>query len=282
MKNKIIIFLSCLLTFLSCKSDENKIEECKNIVQSFMLDLQFQNGNLNKYYPKFAQINPITKISNFKIVQGKINEDRSITIYGTSGQNNYLFLLAKDQNNDYKIINSRGLTNFYNQPLYKLLRKIDCIDADALDLEISEICKKKLPQYKKIIAYIKEEIEKQFYLSNQKINNNFGTLSLDYDIFYYGKYKLAASDYEISSKILDEENKVVYSGREGNNIDLTFGNGISTYISQNSFPKKMKLKITSKLLNTKSLENQVYKKVKKNNNCNYFENINSFVNINNL
>jgi hypothetical protein len=117
----ILIFSSCLFW---CETDNSRIVTCSEIVKTFLSNLPLDNYDmLFKYYPNFSKIKHYWKINDFRIENTSIDDEKTVSIIGTSSQGNIMFILKK-LNANYVIINSKGLASVFNSSLYNYCKEI--------------------------------------------------------------------------------------------------------------------------------------------------------------
>ena len=272
-----LFFLSLFsLLTLSCKSENSKINECKEIVNESIINLEFDPTEISKNYPDFYKINPISKVSNFKILKGTIDQNNLVKIFSSSDQGNILFIL-ENVDNSYRIKSTKGLSRFYGKSIHKVFEKIGCFNNESTDLEIAGVCKPNESKFVELLNKIKTKVEKAFVLRGKNFSNDFGILSLQTVVVYFGDYKLHGTDYELTYNFVNSREEPIFAIAEEKRPEVKFGTIINGDITTSSFQGKTRLIIKAKLTNTEIIEKQIVEKLKDYNNCSDFKNIDDFI-----
>ncbi|MBM3161651.1 MAG: hypothetical protein FJZ66_09990 [Bacteroidetes bacterium] len=155
MKN-VFYLLTFLVVITSCKSDEEKINEANILVEKFANEVALQNFSAaNKLYPKFKILDRFWSLNNFQINNTTVETDGSICVYGTfskytiKNREGIKFIL-KDNGDGQKIIDSKGLSSYYNSPLFEYCKlkgflsdNLEDCNIDS-DISIAKVCKEHL------------------------------------------------------------------------------------------------------------------------------------------
>ena len=211
-----LLTFSILIT--SCKSDEEKIKEANILIEKFANEVALQNFSAaNKLYPKFKLLDRFWSLNNFSIDNTTIENDGSVCVYGSfskytiKNREDIKFIL-KDNGNGLKIIDSKGLSSYYNSSLFEYCKLkgylSDNITDGSIDSDISiaKTCKEHLLDLQlllnKCARYVNEMVvmNKQqttiqagyfgdSYSGTISITNNTGfdldNDSFDFNIYWY-------------------------------------------------------------------------------------------------
>ena len=276
MKLKLLSLFLFSLFIISCKSESSRINECKEIVNKSVLNLEFDPTEMTKNYPDFYKINPISKVTNFKIINAAIDKNNLVKIFSTSDQGNILFILG-NVDNSYRIKSTKGLSRFYGKSIYRVFEKMNCFNNESSDLEIAAVCKPNEARFVELLDRIKTKVEKAFVLRGKNFSNDFGILFLQTVVVYFGYYKLQGSDYELTYNFVNGAGEPIFAISEEKKPDVKFGTIINGNMTTSSFRGKTKLQVKVRLTNTKILEKQIVEKLKDYNNCSDFKNIDDFI-----
>jgi hypothetical protein len=168
------VFFLFNLLFISCKSDQNKIEEATIVVETFVNDLKSENyKSLKNTYPDFYKIGSYYKLEGFKIIDKKIKED-TVEIFGKylkAGQfeENILFVLIKDKNKNYFIEKTKGLSGLLNTDLYNFLKAKGCLSGIESDFEIYKVHEEAKSFFWLLVKEFKNTVEFNVVLDTQNI-----------------------------------------------------------------------------------------------------------------
>src|SRR5690606_31470383 len=92
---KIIFVIGLIITLFSCESNEQKINKAKDVVQSFVTNLSFDNyDEMFKVYPSFKNVQTYWKLKDFNIKNSVLNEN-TIILTGSSNEREILFEVEK-------------------------------------------------------------------------------------------------------------------------------------------------------------------------------------------
>ena len=131
------------------------------------------------------------KINTTKVFQNEIRVYASYKL-GKQIEKPVTFTL-NNENGNYTIINSRGLSAYYGTEFHQFLTLTGCLETDADDATINQECLQREGVYNGTIEAFKKNIESQIVVDNSSLNLNGG---------YYvsGAVKLYNnSDFEIPS-----------------------------------------------------------------------------------
>ncbi len=185
MKNILLVFIASTF-MIACKSDKQKMEDAKQVVETFVKDLELENYiSVNKIYPSFSKIGKYWILYDFSITDSKIDKD-VITIYGTYKQGNtrnqsIMFVLKpSEENGDYIIEKSKGLSSYFGSDEYEFFKNIGCLRGLETDEEIANACNTRIDKYELLVSNLRGEIEKS-------VNDNMKFIDSQTD--YYGNKK---------------------------------------------------------------------------------------------
>ena len=153
MKITLTIIIGFLITLTSCKTDEDRIKEVNSIIEKFAKEISLENFSAaNQIYPKFSELEKYWKLNEFKIDNTTIEEDGSISVYGSYQRYSPKFredikFIVSDKGNGLKIIDSKGLTTYYNSPIFEYCKKKGFLSISDIknsidsDISIAKTCK---------------------------------------------------------------------------------------------------------------------------------------------
>ena len=153
MRSIIYVFTALTLLLVSCKSDEEKIKDANAVVEKFVHEILLENFDAaNSIYPKFQKLGEYWIPREFEIENTMIESDGSISIYGSyekfaPKRKEELKFIIKDIGKGLQIINSKGLSTYYNSPLFEYCKRKGFLDANDTeensidyDGQIAKIC----------------------------------------------------------------------------------------------------------------------------------------------
>jgi hypothetical protein len=264
MRYKIFV-LSLLfsITLNSCETDKSRIEQCNKIVGTFMDNLSLDNYSiLYKYYPDFKKVKKYWKVTDFKIDNATIEDDKTVSIIGTSQIGNILFNLKKFKG-QYLIINSKGLAAVFNTSLYKYCKEIGCIGTNDYDGDISQICSKKEDEFNNLVYKIKQNIESNVAIENNNLTAHYGYVSGDVTVKNYSSFSIPGRDYELYFHFLNSEGKIVFTKKELLNYEnIGYGQSITEHLFESSTGDFQKIKAELKLTSTSFIEELLGENIK--------------------
>lgn len=207
MKKIFFVFIITSL-FISCKSDKQKIEEAKQVVETFVRDLELENYiSANKIYPSFSKIGKYWILYGFHITDTKIDKE-TVTIYGTYKQFNtetetiMFVLITSEDDGKYLIEKTKGLSSYFGSDEYQFFKNIGCLRGIETDEEIAKACKSRIKKYDYLVANLKNEIEKSINDQMQFIKDQteyFGNKKQYWKIVYNysSTFSIPGDSYEI-------------------------------------------------------------------------------------
>jgi hypothetical protein len=194
MKDKFLIIAMFLFLFSSCKSDDQKKKEANDVVEKFVHEVTLENYNAAyKLYPKFETMGSFWIPRDFEIESTIIEVDGSVSIYGNYKkglQKNELKFTLNDIGDGYKINSSKGLSSFYNTPLFQFCKLKGYLvlsenDIDY-DVNLTKVCKEHEIEFDLLInkcaRFVSENVIMNKQLSNiykeAYIDSYSGTISI--------------------------------------------------------------------------------------------------------
>lgn len=267
-KYSILLLILISILFCSCESDKTRIEKSEEIVKSFVANLALDNYDLlYKYYPEFQKVKKYWKIDDFKIISTTIDEDKSVSIIGTSKIGNILFNL-ENEDGKYIIKNSKGLASVFNTPIYKYCKKIGCIGTSNYDKDISQICSVKQDDFNNYVLKIKNNIESNFTIQNSNLTLNYGYVSGNATLKNNSRFSIIGSNYEIYYHFLNSNDQIVFTKKETINIEtIPYGQSITKTIFETNADGFDKIKVELKIISTDFIENIIAENIE-GSNCN--------------
>ena len=186
MNRQIKFIILCLPLFLlSCgPSDEEILKEAESVVQSFVDELNMQNFNsADEIYPDMSKIYRYKIPQNFKISSSKFTSNNKTEIkiignYGTAENTKPMqFVVSKKENDNWKIIRSKGLSSYYESNLYNILKTSGCMEDIESDASIHETCQNLEPKFESLVSEYKEIIENSisFEKNGSNLSNSYNT-----------------------------------------------------------------------------------------------------------
>jgi hypothetical protein len=153
-KIKFIFSIGLIISLISCETKEQKISQAKDVVETFVANLSFDNYNeMFKIYPSFKDVETYWKIKNFSVSNSILNEN-TIILTGTYNESEILFVIEKNDGK-YRITKSKGLSSDFNSNLYKYCKRIGCIGTDSYDADVSRICKENKFEFNQLVEETK-------------------------------------------------------------------------------------------------------------------------------
>jgi hypothetical protein len=153
MKTFLTVLIGLLLILNSCKTDEDRIKEANSIIEKFAKEISLENFSAaNQIYPKFSELDKYWKLNDFKIDNTTIEEDGSVSIYGSYQKYSPKFredvkIIISYKGNGLKITDSKGLTTYYNSPIFEYCKKKGFLKSSGeknsidSDISIATTCK---------------------------------------------------------------------------------------------------------------------------------------------
>ena len=211
LMSRILSFLLLLMLF-SCKSDSDRIESAIETVNIFVSDLDLKNSNsIKKNYPKFDEIGKYWILNNFKINDSKINGD-AITVYCSYLMRNQinkpLMFVLMEFDSEYKIVESKGLSAYYETEIYDCLINLGCINYNSNDVEIEKECSKREYIYNSTIEVLKSELESKVSIDNSNLSTNGGYyVSGNLIVTNYSDFTIPSAAYRMSIGFINTNTK---------------------------------------------------------------------------
>jgi hypothetical protein len=254
---KTIFLFGVILILSSCETKEQKINKAKDVVQTFMTNVSFDNYDVMfKLYPSFKNVKTYWKLKDFNIKNATLNEN-VITVIGNSGDNEVLFEVEK-VNNEYIITKSKGLSSDFNTNLYKYCKKIGCIGTSSYDEDISKICKENEFRFNQIVNSIKDEIEEKVYLSNHTVTKNYGWASGEITLKNHSRYSIPGYSYNLYVNYTDSQGNLLFTSKEMLNYEnIQYGQSKTIRVFESNSRSFQKVGVSLKITNTTFIESIV-------------------------
>lgn len=262
-RQKITFFFALAILFYSCRTSKDKINEAKEVITTFVKDLELENyQSIEKTYPDFSKIGKYWILNDFTINDSKIDND-TITIYGNykkGGQieEKIMFVLCEGKDNKYFILKSKGLSAFFGTNLYKFAKRVGCLNGLETDRDIAEACKKRETFFKQFLEVYKEKIEAAVKLENHNVTNSFGFVSGDVTVKNNSVIEIPAFSYDLYLILYDNNYNEIFRTKSNSNVYAIPANGsINAMIHEQSNRGMAKIAIEIKLNDTSFLESQL-------------------------
>jgi hypothetical protein len=258
----ILLFLTTLL--YSCKSDESRIEDAKNVVTTFVKDLELENyESINKINPSFNKIGQYWILYKFEITESKI-ENNEVTIYGKyykrgEIEETIMFYLKENSDGQYIIDHSKGLSGFFGTNTYKFLKNVGCLKGLETDEEIASVCRKKETVFTGLLERAVKAQEESVIMGNNSVTNSFGYLSGDILCKNTSDIDIPAFAYDLYVLFYDSDGDIIYTEKSpaSNVYKIPAHGGISTMVHQPIIRGMASFDIQIKLIKTEWLEYEI-------------------------
>ncbi|GAA4292682.1 hypothetical protein [Aestuariibaculum suncheonense] len=229
---KLLYLLVILILSLGCESEERQKQLAQEVVNAFISNILVDNyESMFEYYPSFRELNGnYWKYNSLELTSTIMKQDGSIEIFAKSRSNNQLFFKLIKIDGEFKIVNSKGLSAYYNSNLYKYCENIGCIALTDYDLEIAQVCEINKKDYNDLINSIKTRIEENTVLVNHTLSKSFGTVSGNITVKNRTRFTVPEYAYDIYVNFLNTSNEVLFSYEDGNSFRSIPANGISTLL----------------------------------------------------
>jgi len=212
MRNlRFVLVFGLLLVLSSCQTKEQKIEDAKEVVSSFIAATSSGNKNLvNEIYPDFDNIQSNLTFNDYHIESATL-EDDVVTIAIGNGKKDIFFLLKKE-NYGYIIFKSIGATAYYGSDLFHFCLKIGCLDGRIYDDEIAEVCLQNEPEFNRAALKVTEELEKSIVLRENHVNNFNGLLASGHIVVENeSDFTFPSSDFSYRLDFSDNQGNYLFS-----------------------------------------------------------------------
>lgn len=174
--NRVFLIVGVLFTLMitACgPSDEEMLKAAENKVQSFIAELAIQNFNsAYKIYPGLRKIDRFNVIDNFTITSSSLDDDYLIVNgkYGPKKFSKNIQFKLKYSDGVYTIEKSKGLSSYYETPLFELLKRTNCFTDIESDEVIHSECKSNSVKFEDLVNTTKGDIEKSIQFN--KLGSN--------------------------------------------------------------------------------------------------------------
>lgn len=169
----VLFMIFSFLLFACGPSDKEKLKESENKVKSFVAELGMQNFNsANKIYPGLQKIDRYNVLDNFTITSSNIDDDY-IVVNGKYGPEKFtknIQFKLKYTDGVYTIEKSKGLSGYYETPLFELLKRTNCFTDIESDEVIHSECKSNSAKFEDLVNTTKGDIEKSIQFN--KVGSN--------------------------------------------------------------------------------------------------------------
>lgn len=240
MKGNVTIWTILVLGILgfslqSCgPSEEERKKSAEALVRSFADELNMQNFQSAKdIYPGLDSINQYNVLSNFKVTSSTLKSDdpNCVTVMGDYGIGEYRkpiqFSIGLNSEGKPFISKSKGLSHFYESPLYNALKRSGCLTNIESDAVIHQECLRKGDKFESLVNQWKEQIERGivFEKTGSQLTNN-------YNIHITGELMLRNTTninvpqycYDIFIILYDRNGQMVHSSKYDFNNDPLLAN----------------------------------------------------------
>jgi hypothetical protein len=231
--NYLIIGLTLL--FSSCgPSDKEILKQAESTVQLFVNELSIQNfSSAKEIYPNFGGISRYKVLQNFKIKSSQFsaNSKKQIKVSGEfdgiRNSQSIQFTLEKNNKGSFKIINSKGLSSYYDTELFDILKSSGCLSDIESDVSIQMDCQRYEQNFNNLVQDYINKIENSIIF--EKTGSN---LSNNYNFYYSGDIMLKNNSvlsvpgfsYEIFIALLDASGKTIHASKYEFNNDPILAN----------------------------------------------------------
>jgi len=258
---KLIILLSFSQLLYSCRSDKTRIEEARQVVTTFVKDLELENfESINKVYPSLNKIGKYWLLYKFEITDSKI-ENSEVTIYGKyfkggEIEETIMFYLKENSEGKYIIDHTKGLSGYFGTNTYKFLKNVGCLKGLGTDEEIASACKKREVVFTSLVAQASKAQEESVVMENHSVVNSYGYLSGDITCKNTSDTDIPAFSYDLYILFYDSEGNIIYTEKSpaSNVYKIPAHGGISTMVHQPYIRGMSKIGIQIKLIKTDWLE----------------------------
>ncbi|MFN5135600.1 MAG: hypothetical protein ACK5DG_09815 [Chitinophagaceae bacterium] len=261
---RLLMLLTLSVGLHSCETDKSRMAKCNAIVQSFIANLPLDNYEiLYKNYPDFQKVKRYWKVNDFKITNATIDDDKTVSIIGTSRQLGNILFNLKEINGKYFITNSKGLASVFNTPLYKYCKKIGCIGLNDYDKDISQTCSDKEDEFKSLVYQIKNNIQENVMVQNHNLSISFGYVSGDVTVKNYSRFSIPGRGYELYYHFLNNNGDIVFTKKEILNFEsIPYGQSVTHHLFESSTRNFDRIKAELKLITTDFIEEIIAENIK--------------------
>ncbi len=186
------LLLGILIILTSCKTDEDRIMEANSLIEKFTKEISLENFSAaNQIYPKFRDLEKYWKLNDFKIENSTIEDDGSISVYGSYQRYSRKFredikFIVSDKNNGLMILDSKGLTTYYNSPIFEYCKKKGFISSSNVknsidsDISIAKTCKEHEFEFELLVLNCARYVNKNVTWNRQQTTIQSGPLGDSY------------------------------------------------------------------------------------------------------
>lgn len=264
LTQKLLILILLTILLYSCKSDKSRIEDAKQVVTTFVKDLELENyESINKIYPSLNKIGKYWILYKFEITDSKI-ENKEVTIYGKyfkGGviEETIMFYLKENSESKYIIDHTKGLSAYFGTNAYKFLKNVGCLQGLQTDEEIALACKKREVVFTSLISQAAKALEESVIMDNHSVTNSYGYLSGDITCKNTSGTDIPAFAYDLYVLFYDNQGNIIYTEKSpaSNVYKIPAHGGISTMVHQPYIRGMAKIGIQIKLIKTDWLEYEI-------------------------
>jgi hypothetical protein len=257
-----LIFMS--FTLFSCKSDKQKIEDAKQVVETFVKDIELENyTSASKIYPSFSKVGKYWILYDFKITDSKIDNEE-VTTYGTYKQYNtreesIMFVLEPSESDGkYYIKRTKGLSAYFGSNIYLFFKNVGCLRGLETDEEIAKACKEREVVFTSLVTQAAIAQQESVIMESHSVSNSYGYISGDITVKNTSNTTIPAFTYDIYIIFTDANGNEIYREKSISNVYQIPSHGsISVMVHQQSLRGMAKIGIEFKLTKTDWLESDI-------------------------
>jgi len=261
---QLLVLLVMAFTLFACKSDEQKINEARLVVEAFVKDIELENyTSAKKKYPSFSKMGKYWILYDFNITDAQI-ENNEVTVYGTYRQENVrdesiMFVLKPSETDGkYCIERSKGLSAYFGSNMYFFFKNVGCLRGLETDEEIEQACKDREQVYNSLVAQTVLAQQNSVIMESHSVTNSYGYISGDVTVKNTSDIGIPAFTYDIYLVFSDANGKEIYREKSLSNVyDIPRNGSISVMVHQRSLRGMSKIGIDFKLTKTDWLERDV-------------------------
>lgn len=260
----LILLITTSFTIISCKSDEQKIEDAKQVVETFVKDIELENYNsATELYPSFSKVGKYWILYDFKITESKI-ENEEVTIYGTymqydTHEESIMFVLKpSEENGNYYIERTKGLSAYFGSNSYTFLKNVGCLRGLETDEEIANACREREVVFTSMVTEAAIALQESVILESHSVTHSFGYISGDMTVKNTSGTTIPSFSYDLYVIYLDTYGNEIYREKStGAFSEIPAQGSITFMVSQRALEGMSKIGIEFKLTETDWLEADV-------------------------
>ena len=260
-----LIAITCGL-ITSCKSEEEKIKDAEELTKTFVSNLKFKNENeCCAIYPQFNGIGKYYIINNYRVTSSNIKND-TITIFGKYDRANQetkdiMFVVAENKNHNYEIIASKGISAYWDSPLYKFLKGSGCFflmnyfSMEEYDKDIADVCNSYNDCWTNLVDFYAVILELSVRMSSHNVSKEFGFISGNMTIDNPTDVNIPAYAYELYINFMNNDYTVLHKEKINNNNIFYAKSKTNISINTNDNWKYKKIGAELKIMDKTFIEN---------------------------